>query len=183
MKYSRLKQSEVTLFETEYLALVETDDNSYTFCKEVQTQNSTKVAVLPYKIESDGYYFLSVVERYHPYNEAAPVAITGKIDLMGSSDPYLTAVKELKEEAGYIPCGYNEVDHLIYLGSVHPSKSMDTLFECYAIDIAFAHKVEATGDGTIEEEIAYTQWIHESAVETVICPIFISMVYKVKNTL
>lgn len=174
--FSRLRRSETELFSTDWLGIFETDDKTYTYCKEVKTWNSTKVAVLPYTIKNEKYYFLSVVERIHPYLPPQNCSITGKIDLIDAEKLEQTAIRELEEEAGF----YAEEKDLIYLGECYPSKSMDTKFECFAIHLNDVEIGEAYGDGTTEEEEAYTQWIDETTIGKIHDPIFYFMTYQLK---
>lgn len=68
-------------------------------------------------------------------------ALTGSYE---GGDPRKTAVMELKEEAGFDAV----IDELIPLGTCFGSKSSDTIYYLYAIDVSFKKQGPALGDGS-----------------------------------
>jgi len=80
-------------------------------------------------------------------------AITGSWDHEGE-DFAQTAVRELKEEAGYEVT----VDKLIPLGTCRGTKALDTLYYLYGVDVTDMEQGIATGDGSELEDKATTDW-------------------------
>lgn len=112
-----------------------------------------KVVLLPYKINSDGSL------RYMLRNEVTPCwgmkqvvsSITGGVE---KGDVRGTAVLELKEEAGY-ECELNE---LVNLGTTYGTKSTDTIYHLFAVDVTGKERTKAIGDGSVLEAMAECMW-------------------------
>ena len=82
-------------------------------------------------------------------------AITGGMDHVGES-PLDVAVRELYEEAGY------RVDPKMFtsLGTCRGTKSTDTVFHLFHVDLTGKEPEEAPGDGSRLEAEAWCEW-HE----------------------
>ena len=111
------------------------------------------VAILPYRTRGDGEVeFLLRSEITGPWGDAPQISsITGGHEGRDTRD---TAVMEIKEEAGY------EVtpDDLIDLGTSFASKSSDTVYNLYSVDLTGKTPGEAKGDGSAAEDVATTVW-------------------------
>lgn len=64
------------------------------------------------------------------------------------------AVRELEEEAGYV---VNKKD-LIFLGNCYASKSSDTKYVLFTVDLTGLNPGKAEGDGSMLEKQATTRW-------------------------
>lgn len=81
-------------------------------------------------------------------------ALTGSIE--GGLTALQTAVKELKEESGYVA----EENRFRYLDWVYPSKFSDYKLHLFAVDLSGLKQGRIDGDGTRGEAGAYVEW-HE----------------------
>lgn len=79
-------------------------------------------------------------------------AITGAWE---GKDPKDDAVRELLEEAGYSVT----TDDLVSLGKSYASKSADTVYDLYSVNLTGLTSGIATGDGSTLEDNATTQWV------------------------
>ena len=147
---SRHKASDSVLFENEWLQLK--DKQGYIYSHEVRC-NGKIVVILPYRrIGKDAWEFL-VRDETTPCWADTPTrsAMTGGIE---AEDPREDAVRELQEEAGFTAT----VDQMQPLGRCRASKSADTYYYLYAIDLADMEPGEAPGDGS-KNDAAPAVWI------------------------
>lgn len=153
MNFSRLRMADQKLFDSDYLSIWELDDGSYSWCHENKAVDGNKVAVVIYQKHGDEYLFSGRFEKFQVHLPIGLCSITGSCD---SSDPREDAVRELHEEAGVV-C---QPEDLIDLGTVHPSKSMDSTFYLYALDASDVEDWQrAVGDGSKDEAEATTRWV------------------------
>ena len=125
--------------------------NGYEFSHEDRC-NGKIIALLPYKEVVDT---IEILLR----NEVTPCwgmnhvisSITGGLE---TDDPRDTAIHELKEEAGY------DADNkqLISLGTSFGTKSTDSVYYLYSINLTNAEQGEATTDGSELEKKANCVW-------------------------
>lgn len=120
-----------------------------------------------------GHNLGKVEWRYLMKSEATPCwGITKKpVDLLhqflstltgGVEDnkPTWSAIHELKEEAGY----EITLDQLIYLGTCFASKSSDTIYQLYSVDLTDIVQGEAEGDGSALEKAAKPVWVDDKQI-------------------
>jgi len=147
-----------TLCENKWISLKEINIpemgiNGYVFSHETRC-NGKIVAILPYRINDKNE--LEYLIRY----EVTPCwglkqeisSITGGVE---EDDPIHTAVEEMYQEAGYeiLP------QELIGLGTSHASKSSDTIYYLFSVDLTGKEKIgEAKGDGSNLEQMAECKW-------------------------
>lgn len=118
--------------------------------------NGHIVAVLPFGFAED----LSI--RYLLRYDITPCwsdqpqlcVLTGGMD---TNDPVLDALRELEEESGYVATA----DQLIDLGFCMGSKSSDSIYHIFAIDVTGMPKGEAKGDGSYCESHGRTVWVED----------------------
>lgn len=144
-----------TLYENEWLNLMETDDG-YVYSHESRC-NGQIVAILIYKHDDrDHIHILGRFEDTPCHNEGKKdfklVSFTGGVE---KGQIRKTAIMEAMEEAGLEA----KDDELKYLGYVRPSKSTDTFCYLFAIDASNKTLKEAKGDGSEGEKGAYTKWV------------------------
>lgn len=150
-----------TLLNNKWLSVVEkTLDNGskYVYSKSIWC-NGEGVAILPYRRKNEEHQlqFLGRFEVCPAHSDEIELcSITGGMDCEGES-PVFTAVRELKEEAGIIVT----LEQMLYLGTVRPSKSSDTVTHLFAVDLDTGYmQEEAIGDGTLGEVGAYCEWVN-----------------------
>ena len=126
--------------------------NGYTFSHEVRCHGEI-VAVLPFRREGVlRREYLLRTEIVPPWSlKSQQCAITGGCDHEGE-DPEQVALRELEEEAGY------KADHLISLGTCNGTKSCDTTYHLYAVDVTDLVQGKAEGDGSVLEAHGGTVW-------------------------
>jgi len=132
--------------------------NGYFFSHESRCEGKI-IALLPYRLTSSGIELLL-------RNEVTPCwglnqyisSITGGFE---GGDPRDTAIMELKEEGGYKA----DKNELISLGTSFASKSADTVYYLYTINLTDKDRGEATGDGSELEKKAACVWAETSNVE------------------
>ena len=78
-------------------------------------------------------------------------SVTGGVE---NDNPKNTAVHEIKEECGYI---VTESD-LIDLGTIRGTKSIDTIYYLYGVDVTNKKKLAIKGDGSYLETQAHNEW-------------------------
>lgn len=161
------------LHETKWLTLLELKDpengvHGYV-CTHAAWTNGQGVAILPYRHEMAG----GVVE-FLLRQEITPCwgmdpnlsSITGGMDKEGE-EPWECAVRELKEEGGYL-C--DQVGRWTDLGTCRSSKASTTLVHLFAVDLTGCEFTGAEGDGSELEDKAWCEWRTdpESAVDPLV---------------
>ncbi|WP_170990755.1 NUDIX domain-containing protein [Herbidospora galbida] len=138
------------LYENPWLSLM--DVGGYVYSHETRCQGRI-VAMLPFRETPAGREFL-VRSEITPCWGSDPVlsAVTGGYEGGDIADD---AVRELEEETGYL---VKEAD-LIPLGESYASKSADTVYTLYAVDVTGLTPGEARGDGSVHESSATTRWL------------------------
>ncbi len=127
--------------------------------------NGEIVALLPYRrtIRARGEY---PVREYLLKSEVTPCWDTKKPILStitgGKDSDYakLDAVKELLEETGY-QIIYRE---LIELGTSRASKSSDTIYHLFSVDLTNKEQGEILGDGSELEKRAKAVWVDKKKI-------------------
>jgi 8-oxo-dGTP pyrophosphatase MutT (NUDIX family) len=128
------------------------DKDGYIYSHEIRC-NGSIVVVLPYRKISEKMYAFLLRDEVTPCWSDGPTrsAITGGIE---SLDPGEDAVRELKEEAGYSIIR----SQLEFLGKCRASKSADTYYFLYAVDLTELVPEEALGDGSKNDQ-APSVWV------------------------
>jgi 8-oxo-dGTP pyrophosphatase MutT (NUDIX family) len=134
---------------------LENNVNGYFYSHESRC-NGKIIAILPYKIVPEQLNKVQLLIR----NEVTPCwgtqrflsSITGGFE---GGDPRDTAILEMKEEAGY-DIGANE---LISLGTSFASKSADTVYYLYSVNLTKKTQGTATTDGSTLEKKATCVWM------------------------
>lgn len=112
------------------------------------------IAILPYKIEGDIEFLLrDEITTCWKFPGSSVASITGGFE--AELGVLKTVKEELAEEAGY------EVDEkeFIELGTVHGTKSCDTIYYLYSIDLTGKEKtLTGEGDGSPLESEAFCYW-------------------------
>lgn len=154
-----------TLHENEWLSLrivrkPEAGVNGYVYSHESRCQGRV-VAVLPYRVlrSPTGPFDSSARTEYLLKSEMTPCwgfeqvlsAITGGYE---GGDVEDDAVREMLEETGYAVAR----DELIPLGECYASKSADTVYSLFSVDLTDRVPGEAVGDGTRVEAESAAVW-------------------------
>jgi 8-oxo-dGTP pyrophosphatase MutT (NUDIX family) len=112
------------------------------------------VAVLPYREGEHGREYLVKSEMTPCWGfDQYRSAITGGYE---GGDIEDDAVREMLEETGYAITR----DELIPLGESFASKSSDTVYSLFTVDLTGREAGEATGDGTRVEAESAAVWVH-----------------------
>jgi ADP-ribose pyrophosphatase YjhB (NUDIX family) len=158
----------VTLHENEWLSLRLVRDPSrgvggYVYSHETRRQGRT-VAILPFRNSGLGREYLvkSEVTPCWGFDQVMS-AITGEYEGGDIADD---AVREMLEETGYA------INHgeLIPLGESYASKSSDTIYTLYSVDLTGRTAGEAIGDGTRLEAESQALWIPRATVAEILDP-------------
>lgn len=115
------------------------------------------VALLPFRVDpgSGGVEFLVRSEITPCWGfEPKLSSITGGWE---GGDIEEDALRELEEEAGYVV----EREHLLPLGTAFASKSADTVYSLFTVDLTGREQHEAAGDGSALEGVASTKWVSQ----------------------
>jgi len=148
----------------------ENDVNGYVYSHETRCEGII-VACVPFRTSQDGEKQYLLRSEITPAWGDEPVlsSITGGYE-GGSPDDDI--IRELDEEAGY------EVDRdeLIRLGVSFASKSDDTIYHLYSVDLTGKEAKEAHGDGSELETIATMEWVDEDVIQDVMDP-QVSVIY------
>ena len=149
------------LFDNEWLSLMSVKRgkavSGYVYSHETRC-NGIIVAFMPFKKSNllnakYGYEFLLRKEvtpcwGFNPHFSSFTGGYEKEKGVAG------TVLMELQEEAGYIV----EESELIYLGESFASKSADTVYKLYAIDVSNKEQGEHGGDGSVLESLATNKW-------------------------
>lgn len=147
------------LKDTNYLQLRELVDedrgiHGYIYSREVRC-NGEIVAILPYREKNDEgdleFLLRSEVTPCWGLDEHFISSITGGVE---ENDVEGSAVNEIKEEAGY-DVTINELEHR---GTCFGTKSSDTVYHLFTVDLTGKEGYEAQGDGSELEAKAECIW-------------------------
>jgi ADP-ribose pyrophosphatase YjhB (NUDIX family) len=128
--------------------------------------NGFIVSILPYRVvdnlegRDSPYDFLLRHELTPCWDTDFNIysSITGGVDYMHTA--IQTAKKELEEEAGYI---VEETD-LVFLGSSYGTKSSDTIYLYFTVDLTNKEGYKAKGDGSYLESKATCLWVEDIGI-------------------
>lgn len=134
----------------------EKDISGYVYSHE-KACDGKKVAILPFMyLEGNIFYLLrhEVTPCWHPTKQIIS-SITGGYEKEKGIEG--TVIMELKEEAGYTV----NKEELIDLGTCRGTKSTDTIYHLYSVDLTNKKQGMATGDGSELERKAECKWAME----------------------
>jgi len=147
-----------TLCEDKWMALkrIKNEEHGvsgYTFSHE-KASNGKKVAVLPYRKKDDDSLEFLLRHEVTPCWSMDPEisSVTGSVEQ--GQTPLDNAIIELKEETGYTAEGSEFKE----LGVAYASKSADTVYYLFAVDVAGKEQGDADGDGSKQDSEATTAW-------------------------
>jgi len=180
-----------TLCSNSWLSLMQTD-SGYVFAHETRCGGEI-VAILPYRKKmSKGVPFYQYLFRaewvpcWNPILKSIEVSgdlkkpkfatiITGGVDK--GNTPLETVQKELREEAGYD----SPKENFVLLGTCAGTKSVDTVYYLYAIDVDSIgiKEVDVAGDGTENEKYAYCYW--DYTIAGAVDPIVYTLHYRLNK--
>lgn len=145
-----------TLFSNKWLSLMQR--NNYVFSHEVRC-NGKIIAILPFREKDGKMEFLMRLENNPAWGTGTSLTcITGGVE---NNEVEKTVISEVKEEAGM---NISRAE-LMYLGQCRGTKSTDTLFELYTINLTgYDGYYVAKGDGSYLEKMASCQWMPERKI-------------------
>lgn len=150
------------------------------YYKHVKLYDGKVIAILPFRYSN---YPLTFNKEFLLIKEMRPAwdierltyaSLTGGIEK--GSDQFQTAVKELKEETGYIA----EEKDLIELGYCWSAKASDTMVYLFTVDVTDKTPEKIKGDGTGLEAMAEPGWLSENDLQFVTDPLVFTMYSKLK---
>ncbi len=157
-----------TLEENPWLSLrivrrPEVGVNGYVYSHESRCRGRI-VAVLPYADTTDGRLFLVKSEMTPCWSfQQVLSAVTGGWE---GGDIEDDAVREMLEETGYTITR----DELIPLVESYASKSADTVYALFAVDVTGKQPGKAAGDGSRLEAESGTVWLDAASLADVLDP-------------
>lgn len=170
-----------TLCENPWLSLKEIiapekGINGYVYSHETRCAGVI-IAILPYKKINKGYQFLLKSEVTPCWDTDQPIlsSLTGGFEEGIKKD----AVRELKEEAGYTI----KENELINLGQSKASKSSDTIYSLFSVDLTDKIQEEALGDGSRLESESQSVWVNAEKILKVVDPQASVMLLRLTNKL
>jgi 8-oxo-dGTP pyrophosphatase MutT (NUDIX family) len=130
----------------------EKDINGYVYSHEKRCGGKI-VSIMPYKKTKDGVEYLLRKEVTPPWHTDKQIisSITGGVE---KDDVLETAQHEILEEAGYT---VSQKD-LVALGTSFGSKSSDTVYYYFTVDVSDLKREIAKGDGSELERKAECVW-------------------------
>ena len=136
--------------------------------------NGRVIAVLPYRQVPIYYTEYGLRREVTPCwgMKAQLSALTGGCEKEG---PMHTAIMEIKEEVGFVVTE----EMVETLGVCRGTKSTDTTYHLYAVDVTGLDEGEATGDGSRLDSEGTIEW-HRTIAETV-DPIVAMMYYRLEE--
>lgn len=157
--------------------------NGYVFSHETRCQGRI-VAVLPFRVVKapHGPWDSSARPEYLVKSEMTPCwsfdqvlsAITGGYE---GGDIEDDAVREMLEETGYAI----DRTELIALGESYASKSADTVYSLFSVDLTNREAGEAIGDGSRVEAESAAVWLTEDQLVTVPDPQVATMLLRLRH--
>lgn len=142
------------------------NNEEYVYSHETRCSGSIVAVLLYERVGKDAW-------KYGLRSEITPCwgsdeqisSLTGGVDDGGPPINY--AIKEVKEEAGYI-C---KKEDFTALGTCRGTKSTDTLYTLYALNVSGLKKVEPTG-----KDVGKIEWMYSNeAIQRCVCPIWFTM--------
>lgn len=134
--------------------------NGYVYSHETRCQGRI-VALLPFRDTPDGREYLLKSEMTPCWSfDQVLSSITGGYE---GSDIEDDAVREVLEETGYTITR----DELIPLGESYASKSSDTVYSLFSVDLTGRQQGEATGDGSRVEAESLALWVPVGALRDI----------------
>ena len=167
-----MKQIDI-LHEDEWISLrkirwPEKSIYGYTYSHETRC-NGQIISILPFKIEASGMMILLRSEVTPCWDTEKPIisSITGGVE-KDHVGPNVTASHELWEEAGYKA----SPEEFISLGTCRGTKSCDTIYHLFSIDLTdIPRKGEGSGDGSELETLAHCFWAKPTKIIKIEDPI------------
>ena len=134
----------------------------YVYSHEIRCKG-TIIAVLPYRLINHSSDESCFQVQFGLRRETTPCwSMQPKLSaLTGGLEPGLTVeetvIEEIREEAGFV---VKNTD-LTFLGTCFGTKSTDTIYHLYTVDVTDLPQVPATGDGTRLDAEGIIEWHNE----------------------
>ena len=147
--------------------------NGYVYSHERRC-NGQIVAVLPY-LRRGGTLVYLLREEVTPCWGMAPAlsALTGGVE--DGQGPRDCALTELREESGYVAT----LADLILLGTCRGTKSTDTTYHLFAVDVTTMEKGPADGDGSELE--AQARMVELTSIDGAVDPLVYVLAYRLSR--
>lgn len=115
--------------------------------------NGINVVVMPFERDAGGLpRAIGVMDEYNPMRERSRSFTLISGDAEGEDPDILAAaIRELKEESGYIA---SDTERWYFLGFMTTSKLVSQSHPCFAVDVTGLERLKAEGDGTKHESLS-----------------------------
>ena len=169
-------KKEETVYKNKWISIKKVklvkDEDGYFFLHEDRCGGKI-VAVLLYRRTGKDAWEYGVRNEVTPAwgSEKNLSALTGGVEK--NMSPEETAVKEVKEESGFVI----KKDELKSLGTCRGTKSTDTTYHLFAVDIGDKDPGEKKGDGTKFDDEGTIEWMYYDKNKFQ-CPILTTMVMR-----
>ena len=165
-----------TLYHNEWLSLKKVTlplegYTGYTYSHETRCDGKI-IAVLLYRRTGKDSWEYGIRHEITPAWGSKPQlsALTGGVD--EGEEPIDSAVREVKEESGYRV----KKEDLENLGTCFGTKSTDTIYYLYAVDVGDKKPGKVSGDGSQNEKEASMKWMYYN--KSIKCPILSTMILR-----
>ncbi len=156
----------------------------YVFSHEIRC-NGRIIAIMPWRKNGGKAFYLLRNEITPCWDPDRPTmsSITGGVDPGRTQEE--TALLELWEEAGYHgtteSVGSNGLPRWRKLGACYGTKSTDTVYSLFCVDVTGLKPKHPPGDGSELEEKAKNLWVLDSLIGTAVDPLVYILHYRTKH--
>ena len=168
--------SKETLYDNEWLSLMKVklphSTDGYVYSHESRCDGKIIAVLLYQRTGKDGWKYGVRYEVTPAWGEDPQYsALTGGVEK--NQTPEECAIMEIKEESGYIV----EQKDLESLGTCFGTKSTDTTFYLYAVDVDGKKMGEKTGDGSYYDNNGEIKWMDYDP-NKIKCPILSTLILR-----
>lgn len=153
---------------------------SYIYSREKRCDGRI-VAIMPWRRSNGKIFYLLRRELTPPWDtdNLKVSSITGGIER--GKTPEEMALLELWEEAGYHGTTEGDFYRWKTLGAVYGTKSSDTVYSLFAVNVSGLKPKQAPGDGSELEDKARNIWVTDALIGTAVDPLVYTLHYKTKR--